>query len=251
MPGDPRAAEPGLPPGRHHPPLPGRRADPPLHGHEHVRRVHGDAGDRAGQGLARGPARPGLPVRLRPLDRARRGDQHREGAGRARRASCSAPGWSASAPSPAAGCQGAERIIMRRHVRAAPRARPRARGPPIRGSGGPDTVARVLEETGGFGADYTFEATGLGRGDAPGGRGRPHGLGALHRRRRRRQGRDARHRPALPDHRPARVRLVVRRRQGPRRGAGSSSSATSTARSTSTRSSRTASRSTRSTAASS
>jgi S-(hydroxymethyl)glutathione dehydrogenase/alcohol dehydrogenase len=27
--------------------------------------------------------------------------------------------------------------------------------------GGPDTVARVLEETGGFGADYTFEATGL------------------------------------------------------------------------------------------
>ena len=26
---------------------------------------------------------------------------------------------------------------------------------------GPDTVARVLEETGGFGADYTFEATGL------------------------------------------------------------------------------------------
>jgi len=27
--------------------------------------------------------------------------------------------------------------------------------------GSPDTVARVLEETGGFGADYTFEATGL------------------------------------------------------------------------------------------
>ena len=27
--------------------------------------------------------------------------------------------------------------------------------------GGPDTVARVLEETGGFGADFTFEATGL------------------------------------------------------------------------------------------
>ncbi len=29
--------------------------------------------------------------------------------------------------------------------------------------GGEDTVARVLEETGGFGADYTFEATGLVR----------------------------------------------------------------------------------------
>jgi S-(hydroxymethyl)glutathione dehydrogenase/alcohol dehydrogenase len=28
-------------------------------------------------------------------------------------------------------------------------------------TGGPDTVARVLEETGGFGADYTIEATGL------------------------------------------------------------------------------------------
>jgi S-(hydroxymethyl)glutathione dehydrogenase/alcohol dehydrogenase len=27
--------------------------------------------------------------------------------------------------------------------------------------GGPDTVQRVLDETGGFGADYTFEATGL------------------------------------------------------------------------------------------
>jgi S-(hydroxymethyl)glutathione dehydrogenase/alcohol dehydrogenase len=26
--------------------------------------------------------------------------------------------------------------------------------------GGPDTVERILEETGGFGADYTFEATG-------------------------------------------------------------------------------------------
>src|SRR4051812_7308198 len=28
-------------------------------------------------------------------------------------------------------------------------------------TGGPDVVARVLEETGGFGADYTFEATGV------------------------------------------------------------------------------------------
>jgi S-(hydroxymethyl)glutathione dehydrogenase / alcohol dehydrogenase len=28
-------------------------------------------------------------------------------------------------------------------------------------TGGPDTVQRVLDETGGFGADYTFEATGL------------------------------------------------------------------------------------------
>ena len=37
-------------------------------------------------------------------------------------------------------------------------------------------------------------------GDAPGRRVRPHGLGPVHGRGRRRQGRDARHRPALPDH---------------------------------------------------
>ena len=56
-----------------------RRADPPLHGHLDLRRVHGDAGDRAREDRPRGAARPRLPVRLRPLDRARRGDQHRQG----------------------------------------------------------------------------------------------------------------------------------------------------------------------------
>ena len=45
------------------------------------------------------------------------------------------------------------------------------------------------------------------------------GWGPVHGRRRRRQGRDARRRAALPDHRPARRRLVVRRRQGARGGA--------------------------------
>ena len=62
--------------------------------------------------------------------------------------------------------------------------------------GGPDAVERILELTGGFGADYTFEATGnvavmrqaVGVG--------PHGLGPLHDCGRRRQGRDARGRPA-------------------------------------------------------
>ena len=75
--------------------------------------------------------------------------------------------------------------------------------------GGADTVQRVLDETGGFGADYTFEATGIVDGHAPGRRVRAHGLGPVHGRRRGRQGRDARHRPALPDHRPARRGLVA------------------------------------------
>ena len=64
---------------------------------------------------------------------------------------------------------------------------------------------------------------------APGGRVRPHGLGPLHRDRRGGQGRDAGRGPALPDHRPPDLRLIVRRRQGPRPGARSSWSATSTA----------------------
>jgi S-(hydroxymethyl)glutathione dehydrogenase/alcohol dehydrogenase len=61
-----------------------------------------------------------------------------------------------------AGCrlQGAERIIS---VDLSPERLELARGQGATDlwTGGPDTVARVLEETGGFGADYTFEATGL------------------------------------------------------------------------------------------
>ena len=61
-----------------------------------------------------------------------------------------------------AGCrlQGAERIIC---VDLSPERLELARGQGATDvwTGGNDTVARVLEETGGFGADYTFEATGL------------------------------------------------------------------------------------------
>jgi S-(hydroxymethyl)glutathione dehydrogenase/alcohol dehydrogenase len=61
-----------------------------------------------------------------------------------------------------AGCrlQGAERIIC---VDLSEERLDLARGQGATDTwiGGPDTVARVLEETGGFGADYTFEATGL------------------------------------------------------------------------------------------
>ncbi len=61
-----------------------------------------------------------------------------------------------------AGCrlQGAERIIVVDHsddrLELA-----RGQGATDLWKAGDDTVARVLEETGGFGADYTFEATGL------------------------------------------------------------------------------------------
>jgi S-(hydroxymethyl)glutathione dehydrogenase / alcohol dehydrogenase len=61
-----------------------------------------------------------------------------------------------------AGCrlQGAERIIC---VDLSPDRLELARGQGATDVwfGGEETVARVLEETGGFGADYTFEATGL------------------------------------------------------------------------------------------
>ena len=82
VPGDPRAAEPGLPPGRNDTALPRRRADPPLHGNLDVRRIRGAARDRARERLAGGAARPGVPVRLRPLHRPRRGDVHRARGGR-------------------------------------------------------------------------------------------------------------------------------------------------------------------------
>src|SRR3954453_17560899 len=105
---------------------------------------------------------------------------------------------------------------------------------------GPDVVGRILEMTDGFGADYTFEATGLvqvmrqavesarmgwglatvaGVGGAGGAGGAgAGGLGAGARPRCGGQGRDARRRPALPDDGPPRGGLVVRRREGPRPG---------------------------------
>ena len=61
-----------------------------------------------------------------------------------------------------AGCrlQGAERIICvdlsEDRLELA-----RGQGATDTWTGGPDVVQRVLDETGGFGADYTFEATGL------------------------------------------------------------------------------------------
>jgi S-(hydroxymethyl)glutathione dehydrogenase/alcohol dehydrogenase len=56
--------------------------------------------------------------------------------------------------------QGAERIICV-DLSDERLALARGQGATDTWTAGPDTVARVLEETGGFGADYTFEATGL------------------------------------------------------------------------------------------
>ena len=78
----------------------------------------------------------------------------------ARRASCSAPGWSDSGPSAGCRLQGAERIICvdlsEDRLKLA-----EGQGATDTWHGGPDTVQRVLDETRGLGADYTFEATGL------------------------------------------------------------------------------------------
>src|ERR1019366_6028145 len=61
-----------------------------------------------------------------------------------------------------AGCrlQGAERIICV-DMSEDRLALARGQGATDTWTGGPEIVQRVLEETGGFGADYTFEATGL------------------------------------------------------------------------------------------
>ena len=55
---------------------------------------------------------------------------------------------------------GAERIIASTSPRSGSSRRAR-RARPTRSSGGPDAVEQILEMTGGFGADYTFEATGI------------------------------------------------------------------------------------------
>ena len=90
-----------------------------------------------------------------------------------------------------AGCrlQGAERIVCV-DMSQQRLALARGQGATDTWVGGPEVVERVLEETGGFGADYTFEATGLVGGHAPGRGGGPDGMGPVHRRRRGRQGRD-------------------------------------------------------------
>ena len=112
-----------------------------------------------------------------------------------------------------AGCvlAGAERIVSSTRARTAC-AQARAIGATDTLEGGEGAVEQVLEMTGGFGADYTFEATGIvavmrqAVEAARMGWGQCVVAGVAGPRR------DARHRPALPDHRPARRGRVVRRR---------------------------------------
>ena len=250
LPRDSRAAEPGLPAGRDDAALAGRRADPPLHGHLDLRRVHGDARDRAREGESGGAARGRGALRVRALDRSRSGAEHgegearldlrrlRRGPGRPRRRDRLPPG-------------GRRADRLRRPLRGAARARDRRTARPRRWSAAPDAVERIVESTGGFGADYTFEATGNVGVMRQAVESARMGWGLCTVAGRGRQGRDARRRPALPDHRPPDRRLVVRRRQGARPGAAARRALARAARSTSSRSSRTGSRSTRSTAASS
>ena len=160
LPRDPRAAEPGLSARRDDAARARRRADPALHGHLDLRRVHRDAGDRAREDHTGRAARPGLRFRVRPLHRARCCNKYCQGAGRLdlrrlrRRAS------SGSARSPAAGCRApsGSSPSTSRPSGSSSRA---GREPPTCSTGGPDTVQQILDLTGGFGADYTFEATGL------------------------------------------------------------------------------------------
>ena len=119
-----------------------------------------------------------------------------------------------------AGCrlQGAERIVCVDLSQDTARARTRSRARPTRSCGGPEAVQQIVDMTDGFGADYTFEATGNVDGHAAGGRIGTHGLGPRDDVRRRREGRDAERHPALPDHRAPGGRLLVRRRERTRPG---------------------------------
>ena len=157
--------------------------------------------------------------------------------------------WSASARSSAAACRAPSGSSASTCPTTAWRW-PATTARPTPGPAAPTSSQRVLEETGGFGADYTFEATGLvqvmqqavesarmgwGLATIAGVAGKGETLDVI-----------PRWLITGPPHR----RVVVRRRQGPRPGARSWSTATWPATSTSTRSSPTGSRSTRSTGAS-
>ena len=202
---------PGLPARWHDPPRPRRRADPATSWASTfaeytvmpeiaLAKVDPDA-----------PFEHARALRLWPLDRAGRGDVHRQGRGGLDLLSSSARAWSGSARSPAAGCRAPSRSFASISPKAgsswrAGRARRRC-WPAAR-----TLSSRFSSSTGGLGADYTF------RGDRP-----PRtscrqavesyarmGWEPLHDRRRRR-GR-ARRSTSVPRYlitRPPRVRLVV------------------------------------------
>ena len=81
-----------------------------------------------------------------------------------------------------------------------------------------NTVERILEMTGGFGADYTFEATGLVGVMEQAVESARMGWGLCTIAGVAGKGRDARHHPETPDHRPSRGGLLFRRGQRTRSG---------------------------------
>ena len=155
---DPRPAERRLPARRHDAPLPRRRAAAPLHGHLDLRRVHGDARDRAREGRPGGARRRLRAVRLRPLDRDRRRALHGERQPGATVAvfGCGLVGLGAVI---GARLAGAERIVAF-DLSEERLAEARHHGATDTRLAGDDAVEWIRAETGGFGADYTFEATG-------------------------------------------------------------------------------------------
>ena len=135
------------------------RTSRPLHGHEHVRRGHRDARDRAREGRSEAPldvvctlacgATTGIGAALY-IAKVEAGS------------TCAVFGAGLVGLGAVAGARlaGAERIIAidlseerLEHAR--------RQGATDTLVGGPDSVDQILEMTDGFGADYTFEATGL------------------------------------------------------------------------------------------
>ena len=135
-----------------------RRSAEALHGHVDVRGVHGHAGDRAREGEPGGAARRLRAVRVRAVDGHRRRLLH--GAGRAGSV-CAVFGCGLVGLGAVIGCRlaGADRIIAV-DLSEDRLAEARRHGATDTLIAGDDTVEWIRSETGGFGADYTFEATG-------------------------------------------------------------------------------------------
>jgi hypothetical protein len=164
---------------------------------------------------------------------------------RARRAPCSEPASSASARAPAAASRGRSGSSAPTGPRIAWRW-PAPRGATDTFVGGEDAVQQILEMTDGFGADYTFEATGSVAAMRQAVESARMGWGCARSPASPAAARFRGH-SALPDHRPAHRRRIVRWRQGPATASPSSPAPTSRARSTSSRSSHAPCRSTTST----
>jgi len=167
-----------------------------------------------------------VPVRLRPVDGPGRGDVPARRSSPAARASSSGAGMVGLGA--VAGCRPAGRRAHR--LRRFERGAPGARAPPRR-DGHVDGGRRrrstaCSRRPAAYGADFTFEATGLVGVMRQAVESARMGWGVCCVHRRRRQGRDPGHRAALSHHRAQADGRVVRRRQGARPGAGARRPAT-------------------------